>query len=86
MPGLRGSFKDIANSSQRNAMNAYGSQQPGRTTESKAPGKTVGGLISSGAGMSLAGAAAGGAMGGAAGGPYGAAIGAGVGILSYMLS
>ena len=90
MPGLRGSFLDASNQSKQQALSAYSQQSPDRKTEP--PGKTAGGLVSSGAGMAVAGyslgssMAAGTEVGASVGGGYGAAIGAGVGILSYLLS
>jgi len=84
MPGMTSSFLDKANESKRLALGAYSRQQPNQTTEP--PGKTAGGLVSSAAGMGMAGYTMAGASAGGMTGPQGAAVGFGVGVLSYLLS
>lgn len=88
--GLRvpqgGGFWEKGQIAQEKAIGAYSSMQPGRRTETTAPGLTMGGAISAGAGMGMAGYMMAGAKAGGLTGPQGAAIGAGVGIISYLLS
>lgn len=72
----------------RSGLTAYRSQMPNRNTKTEAPDPTIGGGISSGIGMGLAGYAAGeaGMLGASMGGPAGAAIGFGLGMIGHLLS
>jgi len=89
VPPVNRSFMDTSRQYSQGALQARSAMRPNMTYE--APGKTIGGGISAGAGMAMAGGMLGSmlvpaAEGAAGGGPMGAMIGAGVGLMSYFLS